>query len=92
MYHELFPSERFQHFKPRSLPKTREICIERVKIGKICSFVIFVSFWGRPKNPKISTNTYRMILILRQLNSTGETLQLGYIFGAWQILQKKRLI
>ena len=39
--------------------------------------VIFSSFWGlwgQLKSPKISTNTYRMILILHQLNSMGETL------------------
>ena len=38
------------------------------------------------KSLKIFTNTYRMILILRQLNSVGEALYLGYKFGAWQIL------
>ena len=34
----------------------------------------FWVFWVNQKGQKNSTNTYRMILILRQLNSMGELL------------------
>ena len=47
------------------------------------------AFGVNQKSPKISTNTYRMILFLRQFNSMGETLQLGCRFGAWQNFFKK---
>ena len=53
-------------------------------------FLLFLGHSGvfgvNQKSPKISTNTYRMILILHQLNSVGETLWLGYKFNSWQIL------
>ena len=64
-----------------------------IKTLKIVIFAIFTifgviqrSFGSIKKVQKISANTYRMILILRQLNSMGETLQLGYKFVALQIL------
>ena len=48
--------------------------MKTVKIKKF-QFLLFLGHSGvNQKNPKISTNTYRMILILRQLNSMGETL------------------
>ena len=49
-------------------------------------------FGVNQKSPKISFNTYRMILILRQFNSMGETLYLGYEFGAWPTLENSPLI
>ena len=40
-------------------------------------------------NQKGSKGTYRMIRILRQINSMDRAFQLGYEFGAWQILLEK---
>ena len=66
-------------------------------------FAIFLIFWvfsgsflGHSgdlgvnlKNPEISTNTNRMKLNICELNSLGNTLQVKYKFGSWQILKKK---
>ena len=64
-------------FNISSLQVYREFnksCKKYLKIGKFANFCHFWGLWGQPKNPKIFTNTYRMILILGQLNSMGEIL------------------
>ena len=74
--------------------KNDKKCVKTLKIGK---FLIFGRFWGRfgslwghfchsQKSSKISTNTYRTMLNIRELNTMGNTLQGEYKFRAWQTL------
>ena len=86
--------ERFQHSNPRCLSKNNQNCSKTLKIGNFLSFCHFRGhfglLWGHfrhsQRNSKISTNTYRTKLNLRELNSMGNALQGEYKLCAWQVL------
>ena len=47
--------------------------------------------WKKPKNPKVSANTYCMRLNLWYSNFVDEPIAFGYDFGTWQVLAKKNI-
>ena len=72
-----FPCQRFQHSKSRSTLKIRQKLHGNNEVRKILCFSCFLGhswvFGVKQKSRIFSSNIYRMILALRQLNSMGET-------------------
>ena len=76
---KIFPVLNVVNFRSHEIYRKFDKIEKMLKIGNVRSVfyfeVIFGSFWclwGQPKKSKISTNTYRMMLILHELNSMGE--------------------
>ena len=65
----------FSTFKARKFIDNLTKIAQNWKILQLLLFLGHSGVFGvNQKNPKISTNTYRMILFLHKLNSMGETL------------------